>query len=754
MWKLKIAEGGPLVKTCNGYVGRETWEFDERLGSSEDRDAVEKARKEFHLNRHQKKQSSDLLARMQLAKENNFDYFKKPSKNGDNTEKSASVALQKALDYFSAIQAKDGHWPGDLPGPLFLTPIMVIVLYVTESFHVLSSAHRTELRRYMYNLQNEDGGWGLQAEMPSCMICTALNYTALRLLGEEDYKGDDEAMHEARKWIHDHGGVTMIASWGKLILSVLGVYEWSGVNPMPPELFLLPSFFPIHPGKFFCRIRLILVAMLYLYGKRFVGPITNVVLSLREELHIHPYHRIDWNQARDLCAKEDRFVPHSKFMDYLNEYLYKIGEPLFATWPMSLLRQKALNAIEKYLQYEDEITRYICMGAFEKFLRTLCCSVRAPNSKNLEEHLARVPDFLWIGEDGMKMRASSSQSWDAALAVQAILACDLAKEKMYTLRKAHDFIKASQLLENPTGDFGRYYRHFSKGGWAFATADEGWPVSDCTAEALKALLLLARISPELVGEHASSGSMYEAVNFILSLQNPNGGFSTWELQRTYPWVEALNVTDMFADTMVEYQYVECTSSAIQALLLFNEKYPLYRSDDIQKCIKKATSYVLKSQNDDGSWFGSWGVCYTYGTWFGVEALIAAGKTYKTCEAIRRACAFLLSKQLPDGGWGESYLSSIKQEYTNLVGNKSNLVNTAWAMLTLLKAGQVERDPTPLHRAASLLIHMQSDNGDFPQQEMTGSFMKSGFLNYMAYRNIFPIWALGEYNKISGISHTM
>ena len=66
MWKLKIAEGGPLVRTRYGNIGRETWEFDETLGSSEDRAAVERARKEFYLNRHHRRQSSDLLARMQV----------------------------------------------------------------------------------------------------------------------------------------------------------------------------------------------------------------------------------------------------------------------------------------------------------------------------------------------------------------------------------------------------------------------------------------------------------------------------------------------------------------------------------------------------------------------------------------------------------------------------------------------------------------------------------------------------------------
>lgn len=56
-------------------------------------------------------------------------------------------------------------------------------------------------------------------------------------------------------------------------------------------------------------------------------------------------------------------------------------------------------------------------------------------------------------------------------------------------------------------------------------------------------------------------------------------------------------------------------------------------------------------------YGSWGVCYTYATWFGIKGLVASGKTYSNSYSIRKACDFLLSKQFDDsGGWGESYLS--------------------------------------------------------------------------------------------------
>ncbi|KAK1609389.1 hypothetical protein QYE76_033062 [Lolium multiflorum] len=751
MWKLKIADGGPWLKSGNNHIGRETWEFDQNNGSSEERDAVDTARAEFEKNRFRTRHSSDVLARMQLAKENNFSLDLQKSKyetTVDTDLPTVTEVLKKALSYFSAIQAHDGHWPGDFPGPLFTTATMIIVLYVTESLGItLSSEHRKEICRYLYNRQNTDGGWGLHAEGESSMLSSALNYTALRLLGESVDDGPDMSMPKARKWIHDHGGATMIPILGKVWLSVLGVFEWSGVNPIPPELFLLPSFVPIQPGRLWSHFRMAFIPMSYLYGMKFVGPITELVLSLREELHIHPYKKINWKQARSLCAKEDAYYPHTWLQECLSDCLYSFGEPFLARWPVSYMRRKALQQIAEFLKYEDENSQYICIGAAQKALSMLCCWIENPNSDAFKHHLARVADFLWVGEDGMKVRVCAGQLWDVAFAVQAILACNNAEEFGSTLRKSHNFIKASQIVDNPSGDFSRNYRHISKGGWAFQVADQGWQVSDCTAEALKALLMLSKFPSDIVGNQMETYRFHDAVNILLSLQNPNGGYGTWELARTYPWMEILNMTEIYADIMVEHQYVECTSSVIQALALFREKYPGHRKDEIEQCIRRATEFVEKLQNDDGSWFGSWGICFTYGTWFAIEGLSAVGQCYNNSTCIRKACQFLLSKQLRNGGWGESHLSSRTKAYTNLDGEKSHIVNTAWAMLALMKAGQVERDPSPLHKAAKLIMNMQLRSGDFPQEEMIGSFLKNGPLCYMAYRNIFPIWALGEYHRL-------
>ena len=62
--------------------------------------------------------------------------------------------------------------------------------------------------------------------------------------------------------IHEHGGATAITSWGKFWLAVLGAYAWDGMNPTPPEMWLLPyagwtGVGLAHPGRFWCHCRMV-----------------------------------------------------------------------------------------------------------------------------------------------------------------------------------------------------------------------------------------------------------------------------------------------------------------------------------------------------------------------------------------------------------------------------------------------------------------------------------------------------------------
>ncbi|XP_022040264.2 lupeol synthase-like, partial [Helianthus annuus] len=270
---------------------------------------------------------------------------------------------------YSTIQAHDGHWPAESAGPLFFLPPLVIALYVTGAMNaILTPTHQLEIKCYIYNHQNEDGGWGIHIEGHSTMFGSVFSYVTLRLLGEEaDSGAEDMAVVKGRKWILDHGGAVVIPSWGKFWLAVLGIYEWSGCNLTPPELLLLSYYFPLHPGKMMCYSLLVYMPMSYVYGKRFVGRLTSrLVQALRQELYTEPYQDLNWNKARNTCAKEDLYFPRPLVQDIVWGVLHNIAEPILRCQSFSKLREKALKVAMEHLHYEDKSTRYLCIACVEK----------------------------------------------------------------------------------------------------------------------------------------------------------------------------------------------------------------------------------------------------------------------------------------------------------------------------------------------------------------------------------------------------
>jgi squalene-hopene/tetraprenyl-beta-curcumene cyclase len=161
-------------------------------------------------------------------------------------------------------------------------------------------------------------------------------------------------------------------------------------------------------------------------------------------------------------------------------------------------------------------------------------------------------------------------------------------------------------------------------------------------------------------------------------------------------------------------------------------------------VVNGVAYLRRTQLADGSWFGRWGMNYIYGTWSVLCALNAVGVDHSAPE-MRKAVDWLLAIQNKDGGWGEDG-ASYKLDYHGYESAPSTPSQTAWALLGLMAAGEVD------HLAVALGIESlgrtQGADGfwDEPRYTATG-FPRVFYLRYHGYSKFFPLWALARYRNL-------
>uniref|UniRef100_A0AAQ5YPW4 Terpene cyclase/mutase family member n=1 Tax=Amphiprion ocellaris TaxID=80972 RepID=A0AAQ5YPW4_AMPOC len=647
--------------------------------------------------------------------------------HGSPAAHTAVDAALKGMHFYSHLQAEDGHWAGDYGGPLFLLPGLLITCHVAKI--PLAEAWRKEMVRYLRSVQLSDGGWGLHIEDKSTVFGTALSYTSLRILGVDP---DDPDMVRARNNLHSKGGAAGIPSWGKFWLAILNVYSWEGMNTLLPEMWLFPTWMPAHPSTLWCHCRQVYLPMSYCYAVRLAAEEDSLVLSLRQELYVQDYASINWPAQRNNVAACDMYTPHSTLLSVAYMVLN-----VYEAHHSTALRGRAARELYEHIQADDRFTKCISIGPISKTINMLVrWYVDGPSSPAFQEHVSRIPDYLWLGLDGMKMQGTNgSQLWDTCFAVQAFL--EVAQNFL-------QFWLLLQIPENPP-DYQKYYRQMNKGGFPFSTRDCGWIVADCTAEGLKSVMLLQELCPS-VSQPVSSERLYHAVSVLLSMRNTDGGFATYETKRGGKLLELLNPSEVFGDIMIDYTYVECTSAVMQALRHFQKAYPDHRPEEIRYITQEGLEYCRRVQRPDGSWEGSWGVCFTYGIWFGLEAFACMGHVYKNeavCEEVQKACQFLLDRQMSDGGWGEDFESCEQRCY--IQSSTAQIHNTCWALLGLMAARHPDRQA--IERGVQLLIEKQLPNGDWPQENIAGVFNKSCAISYTSYRNVFPVWTLGRFSTL-------
>lgn len=633
-----------------------------------------------------------------------------------------SAAERGAAALFRAQQA-DGSWEGECVWCPMLTAQYVMTAHVIGL--EIPSTRRERILLHFRSTQHDSGLWGLHPLDEGSLFVTALVYVAARLLG---VPRGAAWLQPARRLFASEGRVQAIPTWGKVWLAVLGLYGWNGINPILPEAWLLPSRLPIHPAHFYCHTRSIYMGLAVLYAERLTAAPHPTLDALRAELYLGRYSEIDFSaHANDVRIEDAPFRPTRAL-----RVVYALSRA-YEGLGLSAVRRRALERLRGRMRAHLRASDHLSLSPVNGLLSVLALWRSSPGDPDLAKAIERLDAWFWEDDrEGARMAGAGSVCWDTAFALQAAasIASGLYEEPT---RRGAEFL-ASQQVELPQFDFEEAYRIGPTGGWCFSAVGHGWPVSDCTAEALLALL---ETHPEELGREGAA----RAVRFILRCQNEDGGFGSYEPRKTTLSLEWMNPSEMFGGCMTERSYVECTASCLIALSSIRRRYPDLLRIELQTALDGGKRFLTNGQGSDGTWPGAWGVHFIYGTMFGVRGLLAAGVAPDD-QRIRRACRWLLAHQRADGGWGEHHRSARLGRHVGQAHGSP--VQTAWALIALVEAE--EPDSAALFRAARFLEGTQEQSGEWPDGEFVGVFFETALLNYRLYRLYFPVCALGRLHE--------
>jgi squalene-hopene/tetraprenyl-beta-curcumene cyclase len=211
------------------------------------------------------------------------------------------------------------------------------------------------------------------------------------------------------------------------------------------------------------------------------------------------------------------------------------------------------------------------------------------------------------------------------------------------------------------------------------------------------------------------------------MQSSDGGWAAFDVDNTSPLPARLPFCDFGAVT--DPPSADVTAHMVE--MLAHEG----RADGA--ATRGGIEWLLREQEQDGSWFGRWGANHLYGTGAVVPALAACGLGEH--ESVRAAVSWLERVQNDDGGFGEDLRSYRDRSWRGR--GTPTASQTAWALLAFHAAGESGR---PVERAVHWLLDTQRSDGRWDEPYFTGTgFPGDFYLNYHLYRQVFPVMALGR-----------
>ncbi|MGD9542977.1 MAG: squalene--hopene cyclase [Methylocystis sp.] len=570
---------------------------------------------------------------------------------------------------------------------------------------------------YLRRCQGDHGGWPLYQDGPFHISASVKAYFALKMIGDDI---DAPHMARARAAILAYGGAAKSNVFTRSLLALYGEIPWTGVPVMPVEIMLLPKWFPFHLDKISYWGRTVLVPLLVLMTKK---PRAKNL----KNIHIAELFTTPPDEVKVWPKGEHQTWPWAHIFGEIDKLL-RIIEPHMPKGA----RARSVELAEAWTT--ERLNGVDGLGAiFPSMVNSLLMyDVLGVPDADARKQAAReaIERLLVVNEAEAYCQPCVSPVWDTCLTAHTLLETgdDDARE---TARAACEWLAPLQVLD-VKGDWAAQRPDLRPGGWAFQYGNAYYPDVDDTAVVVTAM-------DRLTANDASrpyDESIARAKEWIVGMQSKNGGWGAFDADNAYHYLNHIPFADHGA--LLDPPTADVSARCVSMLAQLGETV------DSSDCLKRGVDYLLKEQERDGSWFGRWGANYIYGTWSTLCALNAVGLPHAH-DAYRRAVAWLVAIQNPDGGWGED-LSSYKLDYKGYETAPSTASQTAWALLGLMASGDV--DHPAVARGIAYLQSTQNEGGLWNEARFTATgFPRVFYLRYHGYGKFFPLWALARYRNL-------
>jgi squalene-hopene/tetraprenyl-beta-curcumene cyclase len=649
-----------------------------------------------------------------------------------------SEAVGLTGGWLRAQQAADGHWRGPLEGDTILESEYLLILAWAGR---LASPEVPGAARRILQEQLPEGGWAIYPGGPVDVSASVKAYLALKILGHDP---ESEPLRRARRAIGMAGGPWAVNSFTRFYLALLGQMPYAACPAVPPEMVLLPDWFPVNLHRVSAWSRTMIVPLSLIWAFK---PVRSLPAGRGIDELFPPRDR---RRLPPAAGGNDAWARFFRGIDRVVKFCDAVG--------IRPLRSRAVAECRRWMleRFEDSDG----LGAIFPPIVWSIVALRAmgceDDSPEVSECWRQLAGLVELEPDGStRVEPCRSPVWDTAITLRSLsdaraagvhglgLPVGSGDRDDGGLERAVDWLLDREVRTR--GDWSRR-ADVAPSGWCFEYANRFYPDVDDTAMAIIALATWRTSLPEEA--HATafargrlrrvSAAIARAVRWLEALQNSDGGWGAFDRDNNMELLCKVPFADHNA--MIDPSSPDLAGRVLEAFGKVGLRIG-------HPSVDRACEYLRRQQEADGSWYGRWGVNYIYGTWQAIEGLRSVGAKADD-PAVVAGADWLADRQQADGGWGESPASYSDPAFSGRGDPTPS--QTAWAVAGLVAAGR--HDSKQARSGVQWLVDRQEADGTWEETEFTGTgFPKVFYLRYHYYPIYFPLMALSRWRSAAASS---